>query len=80
MIARRLRFLGYALIYHSIEFVAALKSLGKHHVGSFNYMLDEGLKLAVQDIDPIEFIYEATGEKTKNSGSQPFLVKIPLKI
>ena len=48
----------------TIKLVSALKSLGNHHVGSFNYMLDEGLKIAIQDIDPIEFIYDATGKIT----------------
>jgi hypothetical protein len=42
-----------------------LQSLGKPHVGSFNFMLDEGLKLAVQDIDPVEFIFEPTGDRIK---------------
>jgi hypothetical protein len=41
--------------------IEALQSLGKPHVGSFNYMMEDGLKLAVQDIDPLEFIYEPTG-------------------
>ena len=42
-------------------FNLGLVSLGKPHVGSFNYMMEDGLKLAVQDIDPQEFIYEPTG-------------------
>jgi hypothetical protein len=42
-----------------------LQSLGKPHVGSFNFMLDEGPKLAVQDIDPVEFIFEPTGDRIK---------------
>jgi len=42
-----------------------LKNLGSHHVGSFNYMVDEGLKLAVEDISPVEFSLEATGQRVK---------------
>ena len=47
------------------ELPELLKNLGSHHIGSFNYMLDEGLKLAVQDIDPVEFMLETTGQKVK---------------
>ena len=32
-----------------------LESLGAPHVGSFNYMLDQGINYAVQDLDPLEF-------------------------
>ena len=32
-----------------------LESLGAPHVGSFDYLLDEGLEYAVNDIDPVEF-------------------------
>ena len=32
-----------------------LESLGAPHVGSFDYMLDEGLNYAVADLDPLEF-------------------------
>ena len=43
-------------------YFSVLLSLGKHHIGSFNYMLDEGLKLAVQDLDPLEFVFDPTGQ------------------
>ncbi|XP_070550165.1 DNA-directed RNA polymerase I subunit RPA2-like [Ptychodera flava] len=33
----------------------ALQNLTKPHIESFNYMLKEGLKLAIQDIPPVEF-------------------------
>ena len=35
-----------------------LESLGAPHVGSFNFMLDSGLSLAVQDLEPLEFQME----------------------
>jgi hypothetical protein len=47
------------------ELPELLKNLGRHHIGSFNYMLDEGLKLAVEDIEPVEFLLETTGQKVK---------------
>jgi DNA-directed RNA polymerase I subunit RPA2 len=34
----------------------ALKSLGTPHIESFNFMLGEGLTMAVNDIPPLEFV------------------------
>lgn len=34
------------------SFRQVLQSLGKPHVDSFNWMVDEGLDLAVNDLDP----------------------------
>lgn len=34
----------------------ALQSLGTPHVQSFNFMLDEGIRMAIEDLEPIEFV------------------------
>lgn len=41
----------------------ALDALGKPHVESFNFMLGEGLRIAVQDLDPVEFLVPENGNR-----------------
>ena len=36
---------------------------GKCHVESFNFMLGDGLKLAVADLDPVEFLVPETNDR-----------------
>ena len=36
---------------------------GKCHVESFNFMLGDGLKLAVADLDPVEFLVPETNDQ-----------------
>ena len=40
-----------------------LQSLGKPHVESFNFMLDQGLNLAVADLEAVEFAVPETGQR-----------------
>lgn len=40
----------------------ALESLGSPHVESFNFMLEEGLRMAVDDVLPVEFAIPAANE------------------
>ena len=40
-----------------------LQSLGKPHVESFNFMLGQGLTLAVNDLEPVEFAIPETGQR-----------------
>ncbi|CAH0563356.1 unnamed protein product [Brassicogethes aeneus] len=35
---------------------AILHELGAHHIASFNYMINEGLKKAIADLNPVEFV------------------------
>ena len=42
---------------------ASLQSLGKPHVESFNFMLGDGLRLAVADLDPVEFLIPESGNR-----------------
>ena len=37
--------------------------LGKCHIESFNFMLGDGLKLAVADLDPVEFLVPETNDR-----------------
>ena len=41
----------------------SLQHLGKCHVDSFNFMLTDGLKAAVKDLDPVEFLIPETGSR-----------------
>ena len=43
----------------------ALESLGDPHVQSFNFMLNEGMKLAVDDLRPTEFQLPDSGVRVK---------------
>ena len=36
---------------------------GKCHIESFNFMLGDGLKLAVADLDPVEFLVPETNDR-----------------
>lgn len=36
-----------------------LQQIGLPHIGSFNFMLDRGLKKAVEDLNPVEFLYNS---------------------
>ena len=38
-------------------------SSGKCHVESFNFMLDDGLRLAVADLEPVEFLVPQTNDR-----------------
>ena len=40
----------------------ALSSLGAPHVNSFNFMLDEGLRIACEDLKPVEFAIPGSEE------------------
>ena len=41
----------------------SLKHLGKCHVESFNFMLTDGLQMAIQDLDPVEFLIPETDSR-----------------
>eukprot|EP00092_Neocalanus_flemingeri_P024162 GFUD01026209.1.p1 GENE.GFUD01026209.1~~GFUD01026209.1.p1 ORF type:complete len:1157 (+),score=299.03 GFUD01026209.1:56-3526(+) len=41
----------------------SLAHLGKCHVESFNFMLTDGLKLAIQSLDPVEFLIPENGSR-----------------
>ena len=48
---------------HPPEQLESLRHLGKCHVDSFNFMLTDGLKLALADLDPLEFLIPETGAR-----------------
>ena len=41
----------------------SLQHLGKCHVESFNFMLTDGLKLAIEDLEKVEFQIPETGAR-----------------
>ena len=44
---------------------AALQSLGRPHVDSFNFMLGDGLAMAIRDMEPVEFSVPETDHRVK---------------
>ena len=48
---------------HPDKPLESLQHLGKCHVESLNFMLTDGLKLAIEDLERVEFLIPETGGK-----------------
>lgn len=44
----------------------ALADLFRHHIESFDYMVDQGLEIMLNNIKPVEIFNSSTNQKLKN--------------
>ena len=51
---------------HPTKQFESLQHLGKCHTESFNFMLTDGLKLAIEDLERVEFQIPETGARIGN--------------
>ena len=56
----------------------SLQHLGKCHVESFNFMLTDGLKLAIEDLEKVEFQIPETGARVGEQDVYHLSKEIPL--
>ena len=52
----------------------SLQHLGKCHVESFNFMLTDGLKLAIEDLEKVEFQIPETGARVGEQAVYQFII------
>ena len=61
---------------HPPDQFESLKHSGKCHVESFNFMLTDGLQMAIQDLDPVEFLIPETDSRVSIWISGEFLSEV----
>ena len=55
--------LGFDPTFEALLLDLHVNCSGKCHIESFNFMLGDGLKLAVADLDPVEFLVPETNDR-----------------